>query len=92
MSSQQIKLLTLGFVLFVIGATYQVLNAIFWGWWAIGLERKPITPGAIFDGYTINQIIAMYLGWLAGPFFVLSLLAIITGVILIFKEKSGKET
>ncbi|MEM2080915.1 MAG: hypothetical protein QW744_01425 [Candidatus Bathyarchaeia archaeon] len=92
MSKQQIKLLTPSFVVFVIGVTYQVLNAIFWGWWAIDLERNPIAPGAIFDGYTINQIVAMHLGWLAGSLFILSLLVVIIGLISIFKEKAGKET
>lgn len=89
-STPPMRLITPGFILTVIGATYLTLNAIHWGWWNIDLEPNPIAAGAIYDGYTINQLIAMRFGGLAGPLLLTALITLTLGLIMIMREGSQR--
>jgi hypothetical protein len=90
MGQKEIKFLTPGSILFIVGLTFQVFNAAHWGWWTIDLERNPLAPGAIYDGYTIQQLIAMHFGWLAGPLILITLIMSVLGLIMILREGSEK--
>ncbi|MEM2107840.1 MAG: hypothetical protein QXL10_00950 [Candidatus Bathyarchaeia archaeon] len=89
-ASPPMKLITPGFILAVVGATYLALNAIYWGWWNIDLKPDRIAPGAIYDGYTLSQLIAMRFGWLAGPLILAALIMLILGLIMIMHEGSQR--
>lgn len=78
-------LCAIGMVLFVFGGTYQVLNALHWGWWVIDLEPNYLAEGALFDGLTIEQVIARDFGFLAGPLFFITLILLYFGIILLLK-------
>ncbi len=73
--------------LFVFGGTYQVLNALNWGWWLIDLEPNYLAEGALFEGLTIEQVIARDFGFLAGPLFIITLLLLYFGIILLLIAK-----
>jgi hypothetical protein len=75
---------SIGMFLMVFGGTYQALNAIWWGWWAIDTRPFYFSEAAIFNGRTLNQLIAIHFGFLAGPLFAISLILLITGIALIW--------
>jgi hypothetical protein len=77
----------IGMALFVFGATYQVLNALNWGWWIKDLEPNFLAEGAIFNGLTIEQLIARDFGFLAAPLFAITLILLIIGFILLLIER-----
>jgi hypothetical protein len=77
----------IGMALFVFGATYQVLNALNWGWWIKDLESNFLAEGAIFNGLTIEQLIARDFGFLAAPLFAITLILLIIGFILLLIER-----
>jgi hypothetical protein len=77
----------IGMALFVFGATYQVLNALNWGWWIKDLESNFLAEGAIFNGLTIEQLIARDFGFLAAPLFAITLILLIIGIILLLIER-----
>jgi hypothetical protein len=77
----------IGMALFVFGATYQVLNALNWGWWIKDLESNFLAEGTIFNGLTIEQLIARDFGFLAAPLFAITLILLIIGIILLLIER-----
>lgn len=77
----------IGMALFVFGTTYQVLNALHWEWWAIDLEPNYLAEGALFNGLTIEQVIARDLGFVAAPLFAITLILLIIGFILLLTER-----
>lgn len=78
----------IGMALFVFGATYQVLNALNWGWWIKDLESNFLAEGAIFNGLTIEQLIARDFGFLSFPLFVVTLVLLVIGVALLWTDTS----
>ncbi len=78
----------IGMGLFVFGGTYQVLNAMWWGWWIKDLEPSYIAEGAIFNGLTLDQVIAKHFGVFAGPLFLITLILLIIGVALLLTDTS----
>ena len=70
----------IGGALIACGGTYQIMNALLWGWWNAGIIN-PIT------GPTFEQQVSLTLGFLAIPLFILSFSLAIAGVVLIITQK-----
>jgi ABC-type transport system involved in multi-copper enzyme maturation permease subunit len=69
---------SIGGALIVFGVTYQIMNVLLWGWWDVGI---------ILSIPTFEQQIALTLGFLAYPLFVLSFSLAAIGVALIVKQE-----
>jgi hypothetical protein len=67
----------------VFGGTYQVLNAIWWGWWIKEAYNYR-------EGFNLQQEFAWRLGFLAAPLFVLNLSSLIIGIILLRYADTGE--
>ena len=69
----------IGGALIAFGGTYQIMNALLWGWW---------NPGIIdsITGPTFQQQVSLALGFLAEPLFYLTTVLIIAGVAVIWKQ------
>ncbi len=78
----------IGMILLVFGGTYQVINAVWWGWWLRDLMPNILAPGAFWDGLTLDQIIARDIGFLAAPLFVITLVLSVVGVALLWTDTS----
>lgn len=76
-------LCAIGMTLFVFGGTYQVINALHWEWWVKDLEPNLFATDALFNGLTIEQVIARDFGFLAGALFAITLILLILGVVLL---------
>ena len=68
------------------GGLYQVLNAVWWGWWIKDLEPEIWARGAIFNGLNLEQVIARDFGFLAAPLFAVTLILLIAGIALIWTD------
>ena len=69
-----------------IGGTYQILNAVWWGWWINDLEPDIWARSTIFNGLTLEQVIARDFGSLAAPLFAATLALLIAGIALIWTD------
>jgi len=69
-----------------IGGLYQILNAVWWGWWINDLEPDIWARSTIFNGLTLEQVIARDFGSLAAPLFAVTLALLIAGIALIWTD------
>ena len=72
--------------LIFFGGLYQVLNAVWWGWWIKDWEPDIWARGAIFNGLTLEQVIAKDFGFLAAPLFAVTLVLLIAGIVLLWTD------
>ena len=72
--------------LIFFGGLYQVLNAVWWGWWIKDWEPNIWARGAIFNGFTLEQVIAKDFGFLVTPLFVVTLVLLIAGIVLLWTD------
>jgi hypothetical protein len=77
-----------GMALLVFGGTYQVINALNWGWWLMNLESNYLAEGALFDGLTLQQVITRDFGFLSFPLYVITLALLVIGVALLWTDTS----
>jgi len=78
----------IGMALFVFGGTYQVINALNWGWWIKDLKPDYLAEGAIFNGLTLEQTIARDYGFLSFPLYTLTLVLLVIGVAMLWTDTS----
>ena len=70
----------IGGALVVFGVTYQIVNALLWGWWNVGTINT-------ITGPTFQQQIASTLGFLAYPLYILSFSLAAIGIALIVTQE-----
>ncbi|MCW4053489.1 MAG: hypothetical protein NWE84_01030 [Candidatus Bathyarchaeota archaeon] len=63
-----------------------MLNALWWGWWINDLEPDIWARSTIFNGLTLEQVIARDFAFLAAPLFATSLTLLIAGIALIWTD------
>jgi len=74
--------LYIGMALASLGAGYQIINVVKWGWW------QPQGTIDYVKGLTQQQQFALDWGFLAIPFFIVSFVVLIVGIALWFTDKS----